>query len=705
MEIVQQLLEVLNIYKDNSELISSAVTGIRLAGSSAAPRLARALEERKRRLILKAIALLARSDIPAKVVEVDGLDDAELLAIKDKGYLKNALAIFFRQQELYDILFQTCSSKFGEGTAFYSHSILAAAWDSVELGDEDLIKLVKPEIYDCTASGRQYLENGRLLCDTAWNESPVSSIPCKILAFQASRDVHRRFALVSAVLLEINTGKVFFYEDGTMKASEKYSLDPNSCDGLNFEVSGATGDTAGNTKLKRSLTLLCSMYAEANGMAKERTLAVAVQLVNDIVCRLSWGFQECITEIDRLARTGSIKWIPTKNDLREIHIKSNDNLRSHFQRTFHVKAAAIRGIKGSQSPMSAGLKAPILTVLDCISGYWSINIGEVLIAMYKEQQYLAVHERTAGTASVFATYIYSSLKKPAVAEEYREIFSSRKVNICVAKSGTQVFVPHSGAVTMTTFGMQCEPIETTSSQIFSYESGNRFAFLPHLLQILELRDDDQVLTAFYKEMDDNAYLVADPMTDNVQAAMLRSLETHKRQFRVSTLHESARQIAPDDYPGLVREAISILARLGASVPPEYVGRSCFYDVTRQLKGYNHSSTQFYLLFDRGVTLEHVGCEVSVNAGESILVSASTESENSGYIIASITKKNLRRRPPRVLDAEFQAMKAAIEGSGLVFMEPQFEVHGDIHLAVTQSNPGRGLFSVFSDCYATGAVSN
>jgi len=86
--------------------------------------------------------------------------------------------------------------------------------------------------------------------------------------------------------------------------------------------------------------------------------------------------------------------------------------------------------------------------------------------------------------------------------------------------------------------------------------------------------------------------------------MTRSLETSRRVFRVSTLHEDARKVVGNDhYEGLVREAVSLLARLGATVPPEYVGRSCFYDITRDLKHYTDQSAQIRILFDSGVVLD------------------------------------------------------------------------------------------------------
>lgn len=200
-----------------------------------------------------------------------------------------------------------------------------------------------------------------------------------------------------------------------------------------------------------------------------------------------------------------------------------------------------------------------------------------------------------------------------VAEEYRQIFSSRKVNVCRANSGTQIFVPHSELVTMTTYGMECKPVQIKNSQIFSYETADRFALLPHLLEILDLRQYDVLLSTLRREMDENPYLVADPITFDVRACMVRSFETSRRQFRVSTLHEDARRaVGAEDFQGLVREAVSLLARLGATVPPEYVGRSCFYDVTRELKGYRDSSSQFHLLFDRGVTLDGLSCDVSLD---------------------------------------------------------------------------------------------
>jgi len=147
----------------------------------------------------------------------------------------------------------------------------------------------------------------------------------------------------------------------------------------------------------------------------------------------------------------------------------------------------------------------------------------------------------------------------------------------------------------------------------------------------------------------------------------------------------------------VREAISLLARLGASVPSEYVGRSCFYDVTRDLKQYRDVSRRFRLLFDRGVTLDGLSCDVSLDGTLAIVRTPHSE---EAFVIAPINAKNLRRRPPPDKDdEEFRAMEAAIKEAGLVMMRPVFDVHGELRIAATRSDPGRGIFSLFIGCEA------
>ena len=144
---------------------------------------------------------------------------------------------------------------------------------------------------------------------------------------------------------------------------------------------------------------------------------------------------------------------------------------------------------------------------------------------------------------------------------------------------------------MTTHGMVCNPVKVESSQIFAYDSADRFVLLPHLIEILGLRQDDVLLSTLVREMDDNAYLIADPMTMNVRACITRSLEESRKEFRVSALHDAALQTAgKDHFQGLMREAVSLLARLGATVPREYIGRASFLDVTRELKNYRDFSS-------------------------------------------------------------------------------------------------------------------
>ena len=225
MEVAQRLLQILTTYQENSELISTAVKDLRRVEGEGLTMLRQGYEERKRKLILKAVALLAPSDIPAKVVEVDGVDDAELAVCQAGGWLNSALSIYLRHEYTYSALAKACEAELGDSVGFYAHSVLAAVWDHIDLGDEGLTELVKPSLYDCVDSGRQLLENARMLCRTTYLSPPGKSVRCDVLAFEAARDDHRRFALITAIFVESATGKVMFYDRSTIRTSDKYTLD------------------------------------------------------------------------------------------------------------------------------------------------------------------------------------------------------------------------------------------------------------------------------------------------------------------------------------------------------------------------------------------------------------------------------------------------------------------------------------------------
>ena len=460
------------------------------------------------------------------------------------------------------------------------------------------------------------------------------------------------------------------------------------------------GENDDKASVGMALAVLTSMYAEVNpprNMPPEKRC----ELINTMIHRLERGLQACREkEVEKTVRSGSTTWIPSRTDLKQIHNRNDESVRRRLRRGFKVREALLAGLKFNNVGASL-LPGGKRWVLDCLADRGVSYLGRRLIQAYREQSILPVQARESGASSVFATYIYSALKRPVVAEEYRQIFASGKVNIRHAKSGTLIFVPHSELVTMSTHGMVCKEIEIENSQIFSYDEANRFVLLPHLLQILGLREDNALLSTLVREMDDNAYLVSDPITFDVRACMMRTFETTRREFRVSTLHEAARQaVGPDYYPEVVREVVSLLTRLGASVPPEYVARSSFYDVTRQMKGYRDQSTQIRILFDRGVTLDGLGGDVIIHDTPDSLMVGLYTATSKGFVIAKITGKNLRRKPPDDDDEEIRQLTAAAEASGLVkVMRPVFDICGELRLAVTQSDPGRGLLSHFKNCEA------
>ena len=691
MDLIAQLLQILGIYKDNSELIGMAVKDLQRVEDQGLAKLKQGYEERKRKLILKAIALLAPSDVPAKVMEVDGVDDAELTLCQSKGWLQSALAIYLRHEDVSEALATTCTAEMGEHLGFYAHTVLAAAWDHVELGTERLTELVKPIVYECGDDGRKFLEHAKNFCGKAWHQSPTHSPKrCKVLAFEASRDPHRRFALLTAVVVD-STQRVILFDRGAVSTSTEYSVDASSHEGLEFCFIEEDHVEESRDRAWIALSVLCAMFAEVNKL-RDWT---GTKLVNRIVTTLNRGLKTCTTRLGSIQEANETGWIPSKGDLKQIHNRNDEATRVRLCRRFSVRGALVGGIKQLGETTSSEMPADILWTLTCLADRNTDHLGRMMVKAYEDQKTLPVQIRNSGSSSVFATYIYKSLGDAKVAEEYKDIFTSRKVNIRRAKSGTLIFVPHSGIVTMTTHGMVCKSIEVQNSQIFSYDSADRFAFLPHLLQILGLAQDDVLLSTLVREMDENAYLVADPLTIDVRACMTRSFEAANCTFRVSSLHEVARQVVgPDHFQGLVREAVSVLTRVGATVPQEYINRSCFYDVTRSIKGYRDRSARITIVFDRGVILDKLACDVSAD-GQSV----SLHHEHEGaYVIARISKKNLRRHVGDVAD-ELGPMAAALREAGLVMMPPTYDVLGELQLVVTQSNPGRGIFSLFEGAEA------
>ncbi|KAI9240546.1 MAG: hypothetical protein BYD32DRAFT_484825 [Podila humilis] len=619
MDLVQGLLGILKIYKENSDFIETAVKDVRLVSDVGQTILKRGLEERKRKHILKALALLAPSDVPAKVIEIDGVDDAELSVCKAEGWLNSALAIYLRHGDISNTLAAMCIADFGKGVGAYTHSVLAAVWDHVELGDQRLTEVVKSSIYECADSGRLILENASNLCETDYELRPGDPIYLSVQAFEASRDSFRRFALVRAVLVELGSGKVILYDRGTIKTSDAYTLDKSPRPGLEFPFT-AKGHNDDSSRFCAALAVLCSMFAEVSVLRDWH----GRQLVNRIVSRLERGLTACKEQLDSLEVAQSATWIPSRSDLKNVHNRNDESTRSQFRRRFKARDAILDGIKMNVDTDAPGMRPERGYLLECLSDRHVVDLGRNLVKAYEDG----------------------------------------KVNIRRAKSGTLIFVPHSEILTMTTHGM-----------------------------------DDALLATLVKEMNNNPFLVADPLTFDVRACMTRSFESARREFKVSTLHEDARRVVgAEHYQGVVREAVSLLARLGATVPKECVGRSCFYDVTRDLMGYRDLLSQVYLRFDRGVTLNGLACDVSSDGS---LVSLHTDNKDA-FIIAKVKKENLRHRPPHNPDAEdddISAMEQALQDAGLAFERPVFDVYGELHLTVTRSDPGRGFLCLFAECEA------
>lgn len=694
MDMVQQLLQVLHVYQDNGELIASAVKDLRKIEASGLAALKRGLEERKRKHILKAIALLSPSDIPAKVVEVDGLDDAELAIFESRGWTCPSFSIYLRHSDLINALAKACSAIHGVAIGFYAHSILPAVWDHIDLGHEHLVESEKPLTYQCAEHGRQVFENAHRLCHETFQASSSMAEKWTVIAFEAVRDDHRRFSVLSAVLMEPQSGLVLVVTHDQVLTSPFYTLDRTSQAGLEYCVAGL-GNTEHQDRVWATLNALCSMFAEVHKMD------FAIDLVRTVIECLAEPLHTARDEVSELPkRDPPLIWIPSRQDLKDIHNRNDERVRSRAQRGFRVRDKLFESVKAARPAPGQTSNLAKALVLECMADPHHSSVGRKLVGLYEQQSILPCQDRDTGNSSTFATYIYSCLHRSVVAEEYRHIFSSGKVNIRRAKSGTLIFVPQSGSVTMTTHGMVCEPIKIVNSQLFTYSEEDRFVLLPHLIALLDLRNDDALLSTFVREMDDNAYLIADPLTMDVRACMTRSFEMSRKTFKVSTLHEDARKLVGNDhYAGLVREAISLLARLGATVPVEYINRSCFFDVTRDLKGYRGESTRMQVLFDRGVVLDGLVCDIRRSGKD--LIAKLHIAVDGGCIIATLRRDQLRKHRPTVAEEseEMQGLRAAVEAAGVEFTSIVYDVHGDVRLAVTRSDPGSGIFCLFEECEA------
>jgi hypothetical protein len=313
MDLVQQFLQILHIYQDNSELIATAVKDLHQIGDSGLTALRKGLEERKRKYILKAVALLAPSDVPAKVVEVDGVDDAELVVCGSHGWINTAFATYLRHDNLAKALSAACSTVLGEVVGFYAYSALAAVWDHVELGDERLVDAEKPTVYQCTDGGRQALENARKLCHDLFLASRPDSASYRILAFEAARDDHRRFAVLSAVIMEPNTGQVLIMSRDEVLTSASFTLDPMKTSGLEFCVA-SLGCARHQRGAWDALNVVCSMFAEVRDQPE------GVRLIETM---LSYLAESLAIARDQVLLTWKndppMTWIPSRNDLKDIH--------------------------------------------------------------------------------------------------------------------------------------------------------------------------------------------------------------------------------------------------------------------------------------------------------------------------------------------------------------------------------------------------
>ena len=171
-----------------------------------------------------------------------------------------------------------------------------------------------------------------------------------------------------------------------------------------------------------------------------------------------------MNELDSLRNSEAPVWVPSRNDLKQIHNRNDETTRMRLHRSFKAKNSLIGSIKTiSNLHISKNEGDKTSLALQCLADREIFHLGGRLAKAYEEQQTLSTKVCESGSSSVFATFIYSSLGRSVVAEEYRQIFSSRKVNIRRARSGTLIFAPHSELVTMTTHGMVCNPVKVESS--------------------------------------------------------------------------------------------------------------------------------------------------------------------------------------------------------------------------------------------------
>ena len=266
----------------------------------------------------------------------------------ERGWFESGLAIYLRSQLTSDALAAACTAELGEATGFYAHSANAALWDHIELGEEHLIGSLKPQVYECTESGRQLLENARGFCKKPYGPylNDIST-DCKVVAFEASRDDHRRFALVTAVVMS-GPGQVIFYDHGTIRTSDN-NLDASAHNGLEFPVQavGSGGDYAGSWAI---FYALCSMFAEVH---KEKE---GVRLVNLIMNRVGMGLKACKNQLETLEKSFLATWIPSRDDLRQIH-RSGFDTRSLMAMGFDMTSLMEMGFDMS-SLMEPGLVLP-----------------------------------------------------------------------------------------------------------------------------------------------------------------------------------------------------------------------------------------------------------------------------------------------------------------------------------------------------------
>lgn len=536
--------KLLDDYHELLELAVRRGTGL-VAGLSE-----EALEFRARYLF-KALSVLAPSDYPSCVVEVDPLPDLEMVILREAEPTAWDAELSLISQ-WSDVLERVAGASASDDEPSWLHSSMRAVRDAIVGGDVTSLSTVYWSL-SAGFEGCEPLMGSR--------RTPCGHPPSQLCLIFARYEISpgARFRCEEAYFMSGTS--VIYWSEGQWA----------ECD---CRLPSSGGDVCLMTCEEEAVEKLLLLVGAVAYECRRESWEVRLKRVQAAAHFLSDVVTTCEAALRNVNRRSLVM---TPEERRGFFVFSHP--APGLERAYSVRdkvldmAYRVGGELSGQCTRAMAwdkIRAIAPALLSHIESETLSQYGKALSPVQR-----------GSDASLFATFLYSRLGDSVASDEHRRVYKSRMPEIVTNGAGTSWNIPGSGVAFSSTRGIKVEDVEYSSRGPFPFPGEYAIALLPQMLVFMGVDRDVEVCRGLVSQVNHSLWSMLNPWSGSILSLIMAARRGRTDESLASMRRRlSALGLSSDREAMVVREGVAILKNCRTAIANDGDGNDCYWHLIR-----------------------------------------------------------------------------------------------------------------------------